>query len=55
MIKIIKVTNGKMKKQTITVKPRIERQKKKRPGIHSKCKSSKCKQSKNYLKRNRGQ
>lgn len=29
--------------------------KKKRPGIHAKSRSSKCKQSKNYLKVYRGQ
>ena len=29
--------------------------KKKRPGVHSKCKASRSKKSKNYLKRNRGQ
>lgn len=29
--------------------------KKKRPGIHAKSRSSKCKQSKNYVKLSRGQ
>ena len=29
--------------------------KKKRKGVHAKTKSSKCKTSKNYVKRNRGQ
>jgi len=33
----------------------IERPKKRRPGVHSKTKSSKLKSSKNYLKRYRGQ
>ena len=42
-------------KQPITVKPRIEKQKKRNPGVHSKTKSSKLKSSKNYLKKNRGQ
>ena len=33
----------------------LEKPKKRRPGVHAKTKSSKCKSSKNYLKRNRGQ
>ena len=41
-------------KQTSTV-TRIERATKKRPGVHSKCKSSKLKSSKNYKKRYAGQ
>ena len=28
---------------------------KKRPGVHAKCKTSKCKQSKHYKKKYRGQ
>ena len=33
----------------------LEKPKKRRPGVHAKTKSSKCKSSKNYLKRYRGQ
>jgi len=33
----------------------LEKPKKRNPGVHAKTKSSKCKSSKNYLKRNRGQ
>jgi hypothetical protein len=33
----------------------IQKHKKKRPGIHAKSKSSKLKQSKNYVKQYRGQ
>ena len=43
-----------MKKTTI-IKPRIEKHKKNRKGIHAKSKASKCKNSKNYLKRKVGQ
>lgn len=42
-------------KKTTVIKPRLEKHKKNRKGIHSKCKASKCKNSKNYLKRSRGQ
>lgn len=34
---------------------KIEHKKVSRPNVHCKCKSSKMKSSKNYLKRNRGQ
>ena len=33
----------------------LEKPRKRRPGVHAKTKSSKCKSSKNYLKRYRGQ
>ena len=33
----------------------LEKQKKRRPGVHAKTKSSKLKSSKNYLKRYKGQ
>ena len=33
----------------------VQKPKKKRPGVHSKCKASRSKKSKNYLKRNIGQ
>lgn len=39
---------------TIT-RGRIERPKRRRPGIHSKCKTSRLKSSKNYKKAYRGQ
>lgn len=42
-------------KTTATAGPRIKKSSKKRPGVHSKSKSSKLKQSKNYLKKNVGQ
>jgi len=42
-------------KTTATAGPRIKKSSKKRPGIHSKSKSSKLKQSKNYNKVNKGQ
>tara|TARA_R100001480_G_scaffold42475_1_gene55237 strand:+ start:190 stop:336 length:147 start_codon:yes stop_codon:yes gene_type:complete len=32
-----------------------EKKKKKRPGVHAKCKTSKLKNSKNYTKKYRGQ
>jgi hypothetical protein len=45
-----------MAKQAATSSSKLERTKKKRPGVHSKSKSSKLKQSKNYLKKKtRGQ
>mgnify|MGYP006958840376 CR=1 FL=1 len=44
-----------MAKQTNTTTGRIKKSRKKRPGIHSKCKSSKLKNSKNYLKKDKGQ
>jgi hypothetical protein len=34
---------------------KLDKTKKKRPGVHAKSKSSKLKQSKNYLKKNVGQ
>ncbi len=33
----------------------IRKAKKKRPGVHAKSKNSNCKQSKNYVKKYRGQ
>ena len=33
----------------------VKKQQKKRPGVHSKCKTSKLKSSKNYKKKYRGQ
>lgn len=39
---------------TIT-RGRIERPKRRRPGVHSKCKTSRLKSSKNYKKAYRGQ
>ena len=44
-----------VKQKTIAIVRRIEKNPKKRPGIISKKKSSKCKNSKNYKKRYRGQ
>lgn len=41
-------------KQTNT-SVKLDKPKKKRPGVHAKSKSSKLKQSKNYLKKNKGQ
>jgi hypothetical protein len=43
------------KAQSTNVSARIEKPKKKRPNVHSKCKSSKLKKSKNYLKKGVGQ
>lgn len=43
------------KKATTTTQAKVKKPKKKRPGIHAKSKSSKLKQSKNYLKKSRGQ
>ena len=34
---------------------KLDKPRKKRPGVHAKSKSSKLKQSKNYLKKNKGQ
>ena len=42
-------------KQTTTTKVHLETSKVKRPGIHSKKKTSKLKKSKNYKKMYRGQ
>lgn len=42
-------------KSTKEVKRWVPNPKKKRKGVHSKCKASRHKGSKNYLKRNRGQ
>ena len=39
----------------IVFRPYVEKKTKKRPGVHSKTKTSKCKGSKNYLKLYRGQ
>lgn len=46
---------AKPQSKSTTVSVRIAKPKKKRPGIHSKCKSSKLKKSKNYLKKYKGQ
>jgi hypothetical protein len=42
-------------KQSVSSSVRLDKPKRKRPGVHAKSKSSKLKQSKNYLKKNRGQ
>jgi hypothetical protein len=42
-------------KSTKEIKRWIAKPGKKRPGIHSKTKASRCKRSKHYLKRSRGQ
>jgi hypothetical protein len=42
-------------KQTSSTFTKIQKVRKKRPGVHSKSKSSKMKSSKNYLKINKGQ
>lgn len=42
-------------KQGTTTSNKLQKARKKRPGVHSKCKSSKLKSSKNYLKKNKGQ
>ena len=39
----------------IITRGRIERPKRRRPGIHSKCKTSRLKNSKNYKKAYKGQ
>jgi hypothetical protein len=44
-----------MAKQTTTVRTRISKAKKKRPGVHSKKKNSSNKKSKNYRKKYRSQ
>lgn len=44
-----------MAKQSKEIKRWVSKPKAKRPGVHSKCKASRSKNSKNYLKRNRGQ
>jgi hypothetical protein len=46
---------AKTKQTSSSVSSRIEKPKKKRPGIHAKSKSSKLKSSKNYLKKYKGQ
>ena len=46
---------AKPQSKSASVSVRIEKPKKKRPKVHSKCKSSKLKNSKNYLKKNVGQ
>lgn len=43
------------KTKTISASTFRAKPKKKRPGIHAKSSSSKCKQSKNYVKVSRGQ
>jgi hypothetical protein len=42
-------------KTTTNTSVKLDKPKKKRPGVHAKTKSSKLKQSKNYLKKNKGQ
>ena len=42
-------------KTTTNTSVKLEKSSKKRPGVHAKSKSSKLKQSKNYLKKNKGQ
>lgn len=44
---------AKVKTASSTIK--VEKPKVSRPGVHSKCKTSKLKSSKNYRKLNRGQ
>ena len=44
-----------MAKITGTVSTRIDKPKQRRKGVHSKCKTSKLKSSKNYKKAYRGQ
>lgn len=44
---------AKPKQSSVSVK--IDKPKKKRPGVHSKSKASKLKQSKNYSKKYKGQ
>lgn len=46
---------AKAQTKSTSVSSRIEKPKRKRPNVHSKCKSSKLKKSKNYLKKNVGQ
>lgn len=46
---------AKPQSKSASVSVRIEKPKKKRPGVHAKTKSSKLKNSKNYLKKNIGQ
>ena len=43
------------KAKTSSVISYIAKPKRKRPGVHAKCKTSKLKSSKNYKKLNRGQ
>jgi len=43
------------KTKTTSISQFRAKPKKKRPGIHSKARSSKCKSSKNYVKVSRGQ
>ncbi len=42
-------------KQSSTTSGALQKTRKKRPGVHSKCKASKLKGSKNYLKKYNGQ
>lgn len=44
-----------MAKVNTSVVKKVESKKVSRPGVHCKCKASKLKSSKNYLKLNRGQ
>ena len=46
---------AKAQTKSTNVSVKIEKPKKKRPAVHSKCKASKLKKSKNYLKKGVGQ
>jgi hypothetical protein len=46
---------AKQQSKSTNVSVKIEKPKKRRAGIHSKCKSSKLKRSKNYAKKYKGQ
>jgi hypothetical protein len=46
---------AKQQSKSTNVSVKIEKPKKRRAGIHSKCKASKLKKSKNYAKKYRGQ
>ena len=41
--------------KVINLSEYLKKPKKKRPGVHAKSKTSNCKQSKNYVKKYRGQ
>lgn len=46
---------AKAKTTSANTSVKLDKPKKKRPGVHAKSKSSKLKQSKNYIKKNKGQ
>ena len=46
---------AKAKTSSTSSSVKLDNPRKKRPGVHAKSKSSKLKQSKNYLKKNKGQ